>query len=306
MCAPQFRVKQTPAGATPIPTHQSLEADALQDAAIIRAAAAAAAAEEGAAGGGANAGGVDGSGSGGAIGANGSGAADEQPQRFRSATLLRQPGAGLAKAAELMRASQAISQDGATRKGVWRWPAAKGMPLALTASPAAHSYLPQAAGCRATRSGQALRCLSTSRAPLSACTGGQAVLQASLVKLKRNELNCNLRQQRGGARPRLLEHSWHARKQARALGSFLLYLPPHTQSYGIERVIPHPMQAVLAAQGGCVPPAAGHGHCVGRQVGSSPVSLPVGHRGCVFSLLRFACLAVANAMPGAAAASSSC
>ncbi len=156
MCAPQFRVKQTPAGATPIPTQQSLEADALQDAAIIRAAAAAAAAEEGAAGGGANAGGVDGSGSGGAIGANGSGAADEQPQRFRSATLLRQPGAGLAKAAELMRASQAISQDGATRKGVWRWPAAKGAaradrfpccPLLLAAGSGVQSN-PQRAGSK--------------------------------------------------------------------------------------------------------------------------------------------------------------
>lgn len=236
MCAPQFRVKQTPAGATPIPTQQSLEADALQDAAIIRAAAAAAAAEEGAAGGGANAGGVDGSGSGGAIGANGSGAADEQPQRFRSATLLRQPGAGLAKAAELMRASQAISQDGATRKGVWRWPAAKGMPLALTASPAAHSYLPQAAGCRATRSGQALRCLSTSRAPLSACTGGQAVLQASLVKLKRNGLNCNLRQQRGGARPRLLEHSWQdgSRQGRWARFCFICLLTPNLTALNVS------------------------------------------------------------------------
>ena len=106
-CSPQFRLKQTPPRATPIPTQQSLEADTLQDAAIIQAAAAASAAEQGAApGGGAN-GSAAGSGGGRASGT------DYQPQRFRSATLLRQPGAGLAKAAELMRASQAVSQDGA-------------------------------------------------------------------------------------------------------------------------------------------------------------------------------------------------
>lgn len=110
MCSPQFRVKQTPPGAAPIPTQQSLEADALRDAAIIQAAAAAAAAEEGAAGGGDGAAGA-------APGSGAAAGADDQPQRFRSATLLRQPGAGLAKAAELMRASQAVS-DGA-RAWVW-------------------------------------------------------------------------------------------------------------------------------------------------------------------------------------------
>ncbi|PRW44896.1 kinase-like superfamily [Chlorella sorokiniana] len=119
----RFRVKQTPVGATPIPTQQSLEADALQDAAIIRAAAAAAAAEAGA-----------GPGSGGAGGANGSGAADDQPLRFRSATLLRRPGEGLAKAAELMRASQAVSQDGSgvqpnPQRGTSKMPQYKQSPI---------------------------------------------------------------------------------------------------------------------------------------------------------------------------------
>lgn len=124
----RFRLKQTPPRATPIPTQQSLEADALQDAAIIQAAAAASAAEQGAApGGGAN-GSAAGSGGGRASGT------DYQPQRFRSATLLRQPGAGLAKAAELMRASQAVSQDGSgvqpnPQRGTSKMPQYKQSPI---------------------------------------------------------------------------------------------------------------------------------------------------------------------------------
>ncbi|EFN56120.1 expressed protein [Chlorella variabilis] len=76
----RFRVKQTPAGAAPLTSAKSLQAHGLP----------AAAAEQLAA--------VPEPGAGGS-------AADDKPQRFRSATLLRRPGEGMAKAAELMRQS---------------------------------------------------------------------------------------------------------------------------------------------------------------------------------------------------------
>lgn len=94
----QFKVKQTPAGATPVRTQASL------DAVAAVAAAADAATEVAGAAMAAASGGANGGGSGG----------EDVPQRLRSATLLRQPGTGMLKAAELMRASQAASE------GVWR------------------------------------------------------------------------------------------------------------------------------------------------------------------------------------------
>lgn len=96
--SPQFRIKQTPVGAAPAPTVDPGTLDAVADAAVRAEAAAAAAAEAGALAGTTN------------------GGSDDKPQRFRSTTLLRRPGAGMERAGELMRASQGT---GAARAGAW-------------------------------------------------------------------------------------------------------------------------------------------------------------------------------------------
>lgn len=94
----QFRVKQTPAGAAPAAdTATQATLNAAADAAALSAAAEAAAAAEA-----------------GAVGAADVGADGDKPTRLRSTTLLRRPGAGMEKAGELMRASQAASQAAST------------------------------------------------------------------------------------------------------------------------------------------------------------------------------------------------
>ncbi|KAL4448591.1 hypothetical protein ABPG75_005810 [Micractinium tetrahymenae] len=100
----RFGVKQTPPGAHPVPTAQSLEADGLPAVPELAGIAGAA-------------------GAAGAAATNGGGGSADLPQRFRSATLLRRPGEGLEKAGELMRASlqaagaQQAQQGAAAQQG---------------------------------------------------------------------------------------------------------------------------------------------------------------------------------------------
>ncbi len=90
--SPQFRVKQTPPGARPVTTAESLAAEGLPAVPEL----------EGAAG---------------AAGAHAANGDADQWQRFRGATLLRRPGEALDKAGELMRASQQAAAGQEAQQG---------------------------------------------------------------------------------------------------------------------------------------------------------------------------------------------
>lgn len=93
--SPQFRVEQTPLGARPVTTAESLAAEGLPAVPELEGAAGAA----------------------GAAGAHAANGGADQWQRFRGATLLRRPGEALDKAGELMRASQQAAAGQEAQQG---------------------------------------------------------------------------------------------------------------------------------------------------------------------------------------------